>query len=155
MSPVLAAVTLPGGGELARALAKTRLGAYQRAVRRALLLFARPWQIPLKWVKDQYKLAQLPNFTDATLASLRTTVDATGQREVLLDQLPHLQIPTLVVWGIEDRLIPYSQAKDATARLQDGSLELISNCGHLPHVEQPKRFVSVLGQFLSEHSRKE
>ncbi len=67
VSPVLAAVTLPGAGELARALAKTRLGAYQRAVRRALLLFARPWQIPLKWVKDQYKLAQLPNFTDATL----------------------------------------------------------------------------------------
>lgn len=155
VSPVLAAVTLPGGGDLARALAKTRLGAYQRAVRRALLLFARPWQIPLKWVKDQYKLAQLPNFTDATLASLRTTVDATGQREVLLDQLPRLQMPTLVVWGTEDKLIPYSQAKDAIARLQDGSLELISNCGHLPHVEQPKRFVSVLGQFLSEHSRRE
>lgn len=155
VNPVMAAITLPGEGELARALAKTRLGAYQRAVRRALLLFARPWQIPLKWVKDQYKLAQLPNFTDATLASLRTTVDATGQREVLLDQLPRLQMPTLVVWGTEDKLIPYSQAKDAIARLQDGSLELISNCGHLPHVEQPKRFVSVLGQFLSEHSRKE
>ncbi len=150
VSPVLAAVTLPGAGELARALAKTRLGAYQRAVRRALLLFARPWQIPLKWVKDQYKLAQLPNFTDATLGSVRTVVGPMGQREVLLDRFPQLRMPTLIVWGIEDRVLPYSQAKDAIALVQDGSLELISNCGHLPHVEQPKRFVSTLGGFLSE-----
>jgi pimeloyl-ACP methyl ester carboxylesterase len=153
VSPVLAAITLPRGGELARALAKTRLGAYQRAVRRALLLFARPWQIPSKWVKDQYKLAQLPNFTDATLASLRTTVDAAGQREVLLDQLPRLRMPTLIVWGIEDRLVPYTQAKDAISLVQDGSLELIPNCGHLPHVEQPERFVSTVGGFLSEQPR--
>ncbi|MCA1715601.1 MAG: alpha/beta fold hydrolase, partial [Actinobacteria bacterium] len=139
VSPVLVAVTLPGAGELARALAKTRLGAYQRAVRRALLLFARPWQIPLKWVKDQYKLAQLPNFTDATLGSVRTVVGPMGQREVLLDRLSQLRMPTLIVWGIEDRVLPYSQAKDAIALVQDGSLELISDCGHLPHVEQPKR----------------
>jgi 4,5:9,10-diseco-3-hydroxy-5,9,17-trioxoandrosta-1(10),2-diene-4-oate hydrolase len=118
-------------------------------------MFARPWQISWKWVKDQYKLAQLPNFTDATLASLRTTVGVTGQREVFLERLPQLQMPTLILWGIEDRLLPYSQAKEASALVQNGSLELISNCGHLPHVEQPKRFVSVLGQFLSEQHRKE
>ncbi len=153
VNSVMAAITLPGGGELARTLAKMRLGAYQRAVRRALLLFARPWQIPLKWIKDQYKLAQLPNFTDATLASLRTVVDATGQREVLLDQLPRLQMPALIVWGIEDRVVPYSQAKEAIALVQDGSLELISNCGHLPHVEQPKRFIAALEEFLGEQPR--
>jgi pimeloyl-ACP methyl ester carboxylesterase len=34
--------------------------------------------------------------------------------------------------------------------VQEGSLELISKCGHLPHVEQPKRFVSTLGEFLSD-----
>jgi pimeloyl-ACP methyl ester carboxylesterase len=46
-------------------------------------------------------------------------------------------------------VLPYSQAKEAIALVRDGSLELISNCGHLPHVEQPKRFVSILGGFLS------
>jgi pimeloyl-ACP methyl ester carboxylesterase len=50
-------------------------------------------------------------------------------------------------------VFPYSQAKDAIALVQDGSLELIPNCGHLPHVEQPKRFVSTLEEFLSEHPR--
>jgi pimeloyl-ACP methyl ester carboxylesterase len=148
VNPALVALSSPGGGELATALAKMPPGAAQRAFRRALLMFARPWQIPIKWVKDQYKLAQLPNFTEATLASLRTAVSATGQREVLLDRLPQLQMPTLIVWGIEDRVLPYSQAKDAISLVQEGSLELISNCGHLPHVEQPKRFASILDHFL-------
>jgi pimeloyl-ACP methyl ester carboxylesterase len=153
VNPALVALSSPGGGELATALAKTPPGAAQRAFRRALLMFARPWQMPLKWLKDQYKLAQLPNFTDATLASLRNAVGATGQREVLLDRLPQLRMPTLIVWGIEDRLLPYSQAKEAIALVKDGSLELIPNCGHLPHVEQPKRFVSTLEEFLSERPR--
>jgi pimeloyl-ACP methyl ester carboxylesterase len=150
VNPALATLSFPRMSQMATALAKTPPGAAQRALSRALLFFARPWQIPLKWVKDQYKLAQLPNFTEATLATLRSTVGPSGQREVLLDKLPRLQMPTLIVWGIEDRVIPYWQAQDALTRLQKGSLELISNCGHLPHVEQPKRFVSILGDFLDD-----
>jgi pimeloyl-ACP methyl ester carboxylesterase len=111
-------------------------------------MLARPWQIPVKWLKDQHKLAQLPNFTDAMLGSLRSTVGLAGQRELLLYRLDRLRMPTVIVWGIDDRVLPYFRAKDAIALVQDGSLELISNCGHLPHVEQPKRFVSILDRFL-------
>jgi pimeloyl-ACP methyl ester carboxylesterase len=57
-------------------------------------------------------------------------------------------MPTLIVWGVEERLLPYSQAKEAITLVRDGSLELISNCGHLPHVERPKRFISTLEEFL-------
>ncbi len=150
VNPMLVALSSRGGGELATALAKTPPGAAQRAFRRALLMFARPWQTPLRWLKDQYKLAQLPNFTDATLDSIRTVVGPLGQREVLLDQLPQLRMPTLIMWGIEDSMLPYSQAKEAIALVQDGSLELISNCGHLPHVERPERFASALREFLTQ-----
>jgi len=45
-------------------------------------------------------------------------------------------------------VIPYWQAKEALPRLQKGSLELIPNCGHLPHVEQPKRFAAIVVRFL-------
>jgi pimeloyl-ACP methyl ester carboxylesterase len=150
VNPALVALSSPGGGELAKSLGKTRLGAAHRSLQRALLLFGRPWRIRWKWLKDQYKLAQLPNFTDATLGSLRNAVSATGQREVLLDRLPHLRMPTLIVWGVEDRLLPYSQAKEAVDLVRDGSLELISNCGHLPHVERPDRFVSALREFFTQ-----
>ena len=59
-------------------------------------------------------------------------------------------MPTLIVWGVEDRLLPYSQAKEAVDLVRDGSLELISNCGHLPHVERPERFVAALREFLTQ-----
>jgi hypothetical protein len=56
-----------------------------------------------------------------------------------VDQLPSLRMPTLVVWG-----------KEAVTLLQEGSLELLPNCGHLPHVEQPQTFASIVSRFLGE-----
>jgi pimeloyl-ACP methyl ester carboxylesterase len=151
VNPALAALTVPKGSEeLLAAWNRTPAGAAHRALMRAPLLFARPWQIPIKWLTGQYKVAQLPSFTRTELAALGTVINFAGQREVLLDQLPRLQMPTLVVWGIEDRVFPYWQAMDATTRLTNGSLKLISSCGHLPHVEQPKRFVSILSRFLGD-----
>jgi pimeloyl-ACP methyl ester carboxylesterase len=152
VSPALVALTLPGLGELTVALGKTPLGAAHRAFRRSLVMFARPWQIPFKWLTGQYKVAQLPGFTEAAEASLRSAVGLIGQREMLVDQLPRLEMPTLVVWGIEDKVLPYWQAMNAVIFLKKGDLKLIPSCGHLPHVEQPERFVESLGRFLSEHS---
>jgi pimeloyl-ACP methyl ester carboxylesterase len=85
---------------------------------------------------------------EAQLAAVRAQVELRGQREVLLDQLPTLQIPTLVVWGVRDRVFPEAQARDAVARLRDGSLSLIPDCGHMPHIECPDLFVATLGEFL-------
>jgi pimeloyl-ACP methyl ester carboxylesterase len=82
------------------------------------------------------------------LTVLRALVSPLGQREVLVDRLPSLKIPALVVWGERDRVFPCSQAKRAVARLQEGSLALIPDCGHMPHVECPDRFLGALDGFL-------
>jgi pimeloyl-ACP methyl ester carboxylesterase len=154
VNPALAALAFPKGSEeLMAAWTRTPLGAAHRVSVRAFLLFARPWQIPISWLTGQYKVAQVPGFTRTELAALRSTINLAGQREVLLDRLHLLQMPTLIVWGTEDRVFPYWQAKDAAARLQNGSLKLIPSCGHLPHVEQPKRFVSTLEEFLRDQPR--
>jgi pimeloyl-ACP methyl ester carboxylesterase len=71
---------------------------------------------------------------------------------VLLDRLPYLKMPTLVVWGARDRVFPPSQAQDAVSRLPKGSLALIPDCGHMPHVECPVRFVAALDEFFAEWS---
>ena len=144
----LRSLTLPGYGRLAVAWGKRPPGAAQRALGRSTLLFARPQSVPLKWLKEQYRLARLPGFLEAQLATVRAQVCLRGQREVLVDRLAQLEVPTRLVWGTGDRVLPYSQAKEAVSRLQEGSLELISDCGHSPHVEQPERFVSALDRFL-------
>ncbi len=82
------------------------------------------------------------------MAAVSAQIGLKGQREVLLDRLPHLEIPTLVVWGARDRMFPKSQAQDATARLRKGYLEIIPDCGHLVHVERSDLFVAALERFL-------
>jgi pimeloyl-ACP methyl ester carboxylesterase len=146
----LRSLALPGYGKLAVAWGKRPPGAAQRALGRSTLLFARPWRVPREWLKEQYRLARLPGFLEAQLATVRAQVGLKGQREVLVDRLSHLKVPTLVVWGTRDRVLPYSHAHGAVARLQRGSLDLIPDCGHSPQVEQPERFVSGLGEFLSD-----
>ncbi len=140
--------TLPGYGEVALAWGKTPLGAAQRAWLRVPLLFGRPERVPAEWITEQTRIAQLPGFTEATMAALRAQVDMGGQRKVLVDQLPHLGMPTLIIWGKRDRVFPYAQGQTAASRLQQGVLELLPDCGHLPQVEQPERFVSILDEFL-------
>jgi 4,5:9,10-diseco-3-hydroxy-5,9,17-trioxoandrosta-1(10),2-diene-4-oate hydrolase len=141
---------LTGYGEAAIALSKTPLGATQRAWGRIPLLFALPERIPPEWYEEQYRLAQLPGFSEAVVAALRGQVDSKEQREVLLDQLPNLKTPALVVWGESEGVFPVSQAREADARLREGSIEIIPDCGHLPHVERPEHFVAALNRFLDE-----
>jgi 2-hydroxy-6-oxonona-2,4-dienedioate hydrolase len=148
----LRSLTAPGYGELSIAWAKTPPGAAARAWLKAQLLFAHPQLVPAGWTAEQYRLAQLPGFLEAALAALRAQLDLGGQREVLLDRLPHLQTPTLVVWGALDRVFPPSQAQDALARLPKGTLALIPDCGHMPHVERPDRFVAALEEFFGDRS---
>lgn len=140
---------LPGYGEAAIAWGKTPLGAAQRAWLRVPLLFARPERVPVEWITEQTRIAQLSGFTEAAISALRAHVDMGGQREVLADQLPHLEMPALIVWGKRDRVFPYSQAQKAVSCLRQGFLELIPDCGHLPQIEQPDRFAAILGQFLN------
>lgn len=58
-------------------------------------------------------------------------------------------MPTLVVWGNDDLVLPKSQGQDAVSRLQQGQLALIPDCGHLPHVERPELFTHELSKFLA------
>jgi pimeloyl-ACP methyl ester carboxylesterase len=54
------------------------------------------------------------------------------------------------VWGARDRVFPESQARNAAARLRKGSLAVIPDCGHMPHVECPDPFLATLDGFLLE-----
>ncbi len=150
VTPVLSSATLPGLGEAAIYWAKTPVGAVQRSLARATLLFAIPALAPPEWLAEQCRLGLSNGFMETTLAALRAHVSPVGQREgeILLDQLPRLEVPTLVVWGGSDRVVPLRHAHDAASRLKHGRLEVLPGCGHLPHAECPERFAEVVTRFL-------
>jgi pimeloyl-ACP methyl ester carboxylesterase len=151
INPLFTSVNIPLLGEAAMPFWRTPVGAYQRAWGRTALLFAHPpGSVPRQWLAEQCRLAQSPGYLEAHLSVLRTIVSPLGQREVLVDRLPSLKVPTLVVWGERDRVFPESQARGAVGRLRDGSLAIIPDCGHMPHVECPDRFVGAVDGFLLE-----
>jgi pimeloyl-ACP methyl ester carboxylesterase len=149
INPAFTSVNVPGPFEVAIPFWRTPVGAYQRAWGRTALLFAHPPEsVPSEWLAEQCRLALWPGYLEAHLTALRALVSPLGQREVLVDRLPSVKVPTLVVWGERDRVFPESHAREADDRLQEGSLALIPNCGHMPHVECPDRFLAALDGFL-------
>jgi 2-hydroxy-6-oxonona-2,4-dienedioate hydrolase len=154
VNPAFTSVNVPGLAEAAMPFWKTPIGANQRAWGRTALLFAHtPENVPCEWIAEQCRLALSSGYLEAHLTVLRAMVSPLGQREVLVDRLSELEIPTLVIWGASDRVFPESQAIEAVSNLQEGSLALIPDCGHVPHVECPDRFLAALGEFIGGRAR--
>ena len=153
VNPLLAFATLPVIGELAIMLSRVPGGDVQRTCMSTAMLFAQPWRAPVEFLTEQHALGRRPGQLEASTAMARALFDANGQREVLLDRLHNLAMPTLVIWGTCDYVVPAFQARAAVDRLPNGRLALLAGCGHLPHVERPTRFAAVLGRWLAEHDR--
>lgn len=63
-------------------------------------------------------------------------------------RLHRIKVPTLIVWGKDDALIPSSYAALLGERIADSQVEIIDDCGHIPQVEQRDATLSVVGKFL-------
>ncbi|HET9162831.1 MAG TPA: alpha/beta fold hydrolase [Solirubrobacterales bacterium] len=66
------------------------------------------------------------------------------------DRLPEIEIPTLVVWGLDDRVVPVEAAIGYHRLIPDSRMELFERTGHVPQMERPARFNAVLDDFLDE-----
>lgn len=149
--PLLALDTLPLVGEVAILLSRMPGGGLGRSAMSTAMLFAQPWRIPAAFLAEQHAIASRPGQLEASTATARALFDASGQRQILLDRLPELTQPTLVVWGGCDYVLPAHQGKAAADLLPRGRLTVLPDCGHLPHVEQPDQFAAVLGDWLHEY----
>jgi pimeloyl-ACP methyl ester carboxylesterase len=81
--------------------------------------------------------------------TLRSVVDWRGQVVTMLDRCYLARdMPTLLVWGARDAVIPVSHAYLAHQAMPGSRLEVFDGAGHFPHHTDPKRFVRVLRDFL-------
>jgi pimeloyl-ACP methyl ester carboxylesterase len=62
--------------------------------------------------------------------------------------LRRIDVPTLLVWGAEDRLFPPEYAHAYQQLIPRSRAVIIPQCGHLPHVEKPAAFVSAIEDFI-------
>jgi pimeloyl-ACP methyl ester carboxylesterase len=63
------------------------------------------------------------------------------------DLLPNVGVPTLVLWGDDDRRSPMNIAKQLHDAIPDSELAIIANAGHVSNMEQPEEFNAQVGRF--------
>ncbi len=62
--------------------------------------------------------------------------------------LRRIRIPTLVLWGEQDRIVSPHYGKAFSEEIPGSQFHLIENAGHYPFIEQPKAFHSHVAAFL-------
>ena len=66
-----------------------------------------------------------------------------------LDRLEEVEVPTLIVWGRNDHVVPPGDAAEFGRRLRNSETVIFDDCGHVPQAERPVRFNRVLEGFVS------
>ena len=107
----------------------------------------RPGVLANEW--RAYAALTEPANRDPFLRTLRSVIDVGGQAISAHDRLyltSHL--PTLIVWGGRDRIIPVDHAIAAHEAWEGSRLVILERAGHFPHRENPELFVEVVTDFV-------
>ncbi len=89
----------------------------------------------------------IQGFGRAILSTLRN--DALGDSSDLYKRVGELNIPTLLVWGRDDKTVPYDQAEIVVSSLKEVRFHTIENSGHIPHYENADEVNPIILDFLS------
>ena len=151
VSVFLRAVTLPGS-ELVLPLIASRPVLDAGAVVSRVL-----GRIGLRAGSDLAEMARgIASLNDigarrAFVHTARSVIDPGGQRIDARDRLYLAEaIPSLLVWGSGDPIIPAAHGRRAHELMPGSTLEVFEGAGHFPHLEDPLRFVRVLRTFVAE-----
>ena len=68
--------------------------------------------------------------------------------ETIGDKLQGITIPTLVVWGRNDAVVPLADGRDYAAKIPNARLVIVPECGHAPSLEKPAEFLAAALPFL-------
>jgi pimeloyl-ACP methyl ester carboxylesterase len=149
VSPLLRAASLPGAGPFIASTAPL-LGALAARLQRPERA-GRPLSTDLLEVVHGYGLLSDRRRRAAFLATVRSVIDLRGQKVSAVDRLYLAEaVPTLIIWGGRDRLVPPHHAYDAQREIPGSRLEVFDDAGHLPQLEEPTRFVEALERFLQQ-----
>jgi pimeloyl-ACP methyl ester carboxylesterase len=109
----------------------------------ALDIFADPAHITEAMVEEWYESVLDRDYVRFLLRVSRATRDRRLDHE-----LARLKLPTLIIWGRDDKVTPPSVAEEFKSKIAGARLEYIADCGHAPCLEKPVAFTALLRDFL-------
>jgi pimeloyl-ACP methyl ester carboxylesterase len=86
---------------------------------------------------------QCPGWSDGLIAFTKS-----GGYGSFRAQLPQLTLPSLVIWGKQDKILGTKAAGQFAQLLPNNQLVWIDHCGHVPHLEQAEQTATAIHQFL-------
>jgi pimeloyl-ACP methyl ester carboxylesterase len=149
VSWLLRALTLPGAEYVMPFIFPPFFRDRGDAVSRAL--YERGWSAPK--VSEMWRayvsLTQAENRV-AFVRTLRAVIDPGGQSVSAIDRLYlAAAMPTLIIWGDTDNIIPVRHAHEAHDAIPGSRLEIFEGVGHFPHIERPDLFIEVVTDFIN------
>jgi 4,5:9,10-diseco-3-hydroxy-5,9,17-trioxoandrosta-1(10),2-diene-4-oate hydrolase len=104
-------------------------------------------------VEFSYQRAAQPGAQQSFLSTVRTLGSLRGLRDDVLcsvvDNLNNIAVPTLIIWGQQDNILPVAHAQVAADKIPNAQLHIFDQCGHCPPEECPDRFNELVLEFLA------
>ena len=102
---------------------------------------------------DKVSPALVDRYYELTLregnrASLMQRFQYRSSDAALAGEIPQLSLPTLILWGSEDRLIPPDHGQRFHQDIAGSQLKMFKGLGHVPHEEDPEATVQAVKSFL-------
>ena len=147
--PLLRAATLPGSEFVLPLLAHPQVVNVASLLPRALGRLGLRTRPDLVEMARGYQSLANADARSAFIHTLRSVIDPTGQRINASDRLYLAsRMPTMIIWGCRDRIIPVEHAEPAHRAMPGSRLELFEDAGHFPHLDHPHDFAETLEDFL-------
>jgi len=109
-------------------------------------MVADPTRIPSKLVEGFIVRINLPNAKYA----FKSTLENSANTQIGLGRLKLIEdIPTLILWGSEDKVIPPEHSRLFKEGIANSHIEIISDAGHAPFAEKPDQVCEILRNFLT------
>lgn len=83
-------------------------------------------------------------------AALRATArQLFTNADTLIPRFKEIDVPTLIIWGDHDRVVPIASAERFHKDIPDSRVVIMKNCGHVPQEEFPDETAAAMREFLS------
>jgi pimeloyl-ACP methyl ester carboxylesterase len=145
---VLRAATLPGADYVLPLLTATRVLGLGRNVGGVLRRVGLAPGGDVDVLARGFASLDNADSRQAFLHTVRAVIEPGGQRVSARDRLALAALlPSLIVWGERDSIIPLAHGEAAHAAMPGSRLEVFPGAGHMPHDADPERFARVLTEF--------
>lgn len=149
VSAILRAATLPGAELVLPVISSSPVRSVARRTGQLLSLVGVPPRPGVVELARGVGMLAHPPSRRAFLRTVRTSLSLRGQAVDARDRLYLTSLlPTLVVWGARDAIIPVAHGVAMHDAAPGSELEILEQAGHFPHLDEPARFVRLLASFV-------